>query len=62
MESEKQSVSYRLPVDLIRAVQDEAIEQGREQRMGRAFNPSAVVERILRAHFDAKPKRERRGK
>lgn len=60
--SGKRSVSYRLPVDLIRAVNDEAAAEGRERTMGRVFNPSAVVERILRAYFDAKPPRQRRAK
>ncbi len=59
---EKRSVSYRLPVDLVRAVNDAAQAEGREKNAGRVFNPSAVVERILRAHFDKQPKRERRGK
>jgi len=46
-----------LPADWIRA-----IEEGRARQSGRAFNPSSVVERILRAHYAAKPKRDRRGK
>jgi len=62
MESEKRNVSYRLPANLIRAVEEDAIEEGRARQSGRAFNPSAVVERILRAHYAAKPKRDRRGK
>jgi hypothetical protein len=62
MESEKRSVSYRLPADLIRAIEEEAIEEGRARQSGRAFNPSSVVERILRVHYAAKPKRDRRGK
>lgn len=53
---EKRNVGYRLPVDLIRLVENEAIAEGRDQS-GRAFNPSAVVERILRAYFDAKKPR-----
>jgi hypothetical protein len=61
-QSPKRSVSYRLPIDLIRAVNDEATAEGRERTSGRVFNPSTVVERILRAYFDAKPKRSRRGK
>ncbi len=56
---EKRSVSYRLPVDLVRAVNDAAQADGREKDAGRVFNPSAVVERILRAHFDGQRKVER---
>jgi hypothetical protein len=59
---EKRSVSYRLPVDLVRAVNDAAQAEGREKNAGRVFNPSAVVERILRAHFDKQPRRSRRAK
>lgn len=62
MESEKRSVSYRLPVDLIRLVNDAAQEDGREKTSGRVFNPSAVVERALRVYFDKQPKRSLRGK
>jgi hypothetical protein len=62
MGSEKRNVSYRLPVDLIRAVEEEAIEEGRTRQSGLVFKPSSVVERILRAHYAAKPKRERRAK
>jgi hypothetical protein len=54
---EKRNVGYRLPVDLIRLVENEAIAEGRERESGRAFNPSAVVERILREYFDAKKPR-----
>ncbi len=53
---EKRTQSYRLPVDLIRAVSEEAAEEGKHRTSGRVHNPSAVVERILRAYFDAKPK------
>lgn len=59
---EKRTISYRLPVDLIEAVADDAKEEGRERTSGRMFNPSAVVERILRGYYDGKPKRTRRGK
>jgi hypothetical protein len=62
MDSEKRSVSYRLPVDLVRMVNDAAQEEGREKTSGRVFNPSAVVERALRAYFDKQPKRSARGK
>jgi hypothetical protein len=62
MEPEKRNASYRLPVDLIRAIEEDAIEEGRSRQSGRAFNPSSVVERILRAHYVAKPPRNRRGK
>ena len=54
---EKRNVGYRLPVDLIRMVENESIAEGRDRQSGRAFNPSAVVERILRAYFDAKKPR-----
>ena len=59
MEPEKRSASYRLPVDLIRAVNDEAAEEGRHRTSGRVHNPSAVVERILREYFarKARPRR-----
>ena len=54
---EKKTTGYRLPVDLIRLIENEAIAEGRDREAGRAFNPSAVVERILRAYFDAKKPR-----
>lgn len=60
---EKRTISYRLPVDLIERVADDAKDEGRERTSGRMFNPSAVVERILRDYYDGKPsKRTRRGK
>jgi hypothetical protein len=59
---EKRTISYRLPVDLIERVADDAKDEGRERTSGRMFNPSAVVERILREYYDGKPKRTRRGK
>jgi hypothetical protein len=62
MESEKRSVSYRLPVDLIRLVNDAAQAEGQDKTSGRVFNPSAIVERILRAHFDKQPRRSPRAK
>lgn len=54
---EKRNAYYRLPSDLVRLIEDEAISEGRERQAGRAYNPSAVVERILRAYFDAKKPR-----
>ena len=54
---EKRNVGYRLTVDLIRMIETEAIAEGRDRESGRAFNPSAVVERVLRAYFDAKKPR-----
>ncbi|HEV2641974.1 MAG TPA: hypothetical protein VGT98_04680 [Candidatus Elarobacter sp.] len=54
---EKRNVGYRLPVDLIRMIENEAIAEGRDRQSGRAFNPSAVVERVLRDYFDAKKPR-----
>jgi hypothetical protein len=59
VDTEKRSVSYRLPADLIRSIEEEAITEGRERQSGRAFNPSAVVERVLRAYFAGKPQRGR---
>jgi len=52
--SENKAAGYRLPPDLIRLVQKEAMEEGLVAGVGRAYNPSTVVERILRAYFDAK--------
>jgi len=54
---EKRNVGYRLPVDLIRMIENEAIAEGRDRQSGRAFNPSAVVERVLKDYFDAKKPR-----
>ncbi len=54
---EKRNVGYRLPVDLIRMIENEAVAEGRDRQSGRAFNPSAVVERVLRDYFDAKKPR-----
>jgi hypothetical protein len=51
---EKKTTGYRLPLDLVRLIENEAIAEGRDRQSGRAFNPSAVVERILRAYFEAK--------
>lgn len=59
MDSPKRGVSYRLPEDLIRLVNDEAAAEGRERTSGRIHNPSAIVERALRAYFDAKQKPRR---
>lgn len=47
----KRRVTFYLPQDLIRAVNEAAHEEGRGATSGRAFNPSAVVERILSAYF-----------
>lgn len=48
-------VSYRLPPALIRLVEEEAMAAGRAREGGgRAYNPSAVVERVLQAYFDGK--------
>ena len=54
---EKKTTGYRLPLDLIRLIENEAIAEGRDRESGRAFNPSAVVERILRAYFESKKAR-----
>ena len=62
MESEKRSVSYRLPVDLIRMINEESIVEGRAISSGRVFNPSSLVERILREYFARKPPGRRNAK
>jgi hypothetical protein len=53
---EKRRITFYLPPELIAAVNEEAVEAGRGVTSGRAFNPSAVVERILRAYFEHKPR------
>jgi hypothetical protein len=58
----RRRISYYLPADLVEAVNAEAIEAAQHVTSGRMFNPSAVVERILRAHYDKKPKRTTHGK
>jgi hypothetical protein len=54
MPSENKATNFRLSPDLVRAIKQEAINEGLSAEMGRTYNPSAVVERILRAYFDAK--------
>ena len=55
MPNANRAANYRLPEDLIQRVKQEALEHGMAAGTGRAYNPSAVVERVLRAYFDAKP-------
>jgi hypothetical protein len=62
VETPKRNVSYRLPADLIQRVNEDAVAEGSQKAAGIVYNPSAVVERILRAHYDAKPKGKRRTK
>ena len=57
--AQKRAVTLRLPVDLLALLEDEAIEDGRQRERGRVYSPSATIERILRAYFDAKPRRRR---
>jgi hypothetical protein len=58
----RRRISYYLPPDLVEAVNAEAIADAAHITSGRMFNPSAVVERILRAHYEKKPKKASRGK
>jgi hypothetical protein len=63
VESQKRKrISYYLPPDLIEAVNAEALADAPHVTSGRVFNPSAVVERVLRAHYEEKTKRGSRGK
>jgi hypothetical protein len=56
-------VTYRLSLDVLQALEDETIADGRERKGGRVFSPSATLERILRSYFAAKkPERGRRTK
>jgi hypothetical protein len=59
---EKKSVQFRLPLDLLKRIEEDAMAEGRERQSGRAYNPSAVVERIIREYYDARPKRPRLSK
>jgi hypothetical protein len=58
----RQRISYYLPPDLVEAVNAEALADAPHVTSGRVFNPSAVVERILRAHYEKQPKRSQRAK
>ncbi len=55
----RQRISYYLPPDLVEAVNAEALADAPHVTSGRVFNPSAVVERILRAHYERKSKQRR---
>ena len=57
--SDNKAAGYRLPPNLIDRVKREAMEEGMAAGTGRAYNPSAVVERILRAYFEAKQARDK---
>jgi len=46
-------------MDVIELVEEEAIADGRGRQSGRVFNPSATIERILRAYFASKPRGRR---
>ena len=52
----------RFHIALIKLVEEEAIVEGRSKQSGRVFNPSSIVERILKSHFDAKPEIKRKAK
>lgn len=58
----KESVSFRIDRDLLALLRAEAMEEGTSKETGRVYNPSATLSRILRAYFDAKPRRSARGK
>lgn len=58
----KESVSFRIDRDLLALLRAEAMEEGTSKETGRVYNPSLTLSRILRAYFDAKPKRSTRGK
>jgi hypothetical protein len=62
MVEKRKRISYYLPPDLIEAVNAEALEAAPHVTSGRVFNPSGVVERILREHYDRKAKKPGRGK
>ncbi len=55
----RQRISYYLPPDLVEAVNAEALADAPHVTSGRVFNPSAVVERALRAYFGTKQTRNR---
>lgn len=49
--AQTRSKTYRLPVDLIQAVDQAALAEGQGRTSGRMFNPSAIVELALRDYF-----------
>lgn len=59
MPSDNRPMNFRLSSDLVQALRQEAMEEGLTVVKGRAYNPSAIVERILRAYFDAKRNRDK---
>jgi hypothetical protein len=56
----KRAITIRLPEDLLTLIEDASIADGRARERGRVYSPSATIEKILRAHFDAQPKRRAR--
>jgi hypothetical protein len=58
--SSKRAMTLRLPEDLLKLIEGEAIADGQAREHGRVYSPSNTVERILRAYFEAKPKRRGR--
>jgi hypothetical protein len=54
MATDNKGVNFRLPADLLKRIRQEAMEEGLAVESGRIYNPSAVVERILRAYFAKK--------
>lgn len=52
--TEKRTLTLRLPLDLLDALEEEAIAEGRGRTHGRVYSPSATVERILRLYFEGK--------
>lgn len=56
----KRAITVRLPLDLVRELENEAIEDGQNRQSGRVYSPSSTLERILREYFAAKPERRRK--
>ena len=59
---DKEAVTFRIPRGLLALLRAEAMEEGSAKQSGRVYNPSATLERILRAYFATKPKRSTRTK
>ncbi len=59
MPSDNKPTNFRLSPDLVQSLRQEAMEEGLTVVKGRAYNPSAIVERILRAYFEAKHNRDK---
>jgi hypothetical protein len=58
--AKKRAVNFRLPIDLLSLLEDEAIADGRGREEGRVYSPSATLERILRQYFAGKPAKKAR--